>query len=120
MSSVGAFGAEDAATYARRMVERESRGWGDQANAFATVSRKCGMSPRSLRRLLNGERKDGGARVFPGVRSAYLDHCSKLISGLQAELDADRRKYGDAALADLEDEIQALVEKLAARKEALK
>ena len=120
MSSAQAFGAEDAAMYAKRMLERESRGWGDQSNALDKIGRKCGMSSRSLRRLLNGERKDGGARVFHGVRSAYLDHCSRLIAGLQAELDADQRKYGDAALADLENEVQALVAKLEKERERLK
>ena len=120
MSSVQAFGTEDAATYAHKMVQWRSRGWGDETNALTSVGRECGMSPIALKRLIKGKRKDNGARVFPSVRAAYLRHCERLIAQVQAELDADKRKYGNAALADLEDKAAALVAELAARREALK
>lgn len=73
-----------------------------------------------MRRLINGETKDPGLRVFARVRSAYLDLCARQIAQLQAELDADKARYGDAAFADIEDEVSTLVAKLQRAKEGLK
>lgn len=112
MAHVEAFRPEEAAIYAKRMVERESRGYGDQANALRSVGRKCGLSAKALNRLIRGERKDPGMRVFAKVRAAYLNHCAELIRQLEAEIAADKTRYGNAAVADLESEISSLMAKL--------
>lgn len=100
------------ASYARRMVELESRGNGDQLNALERVARHCGMGSRALRRLINGETKDPSISVFGRVRSAYLDLCERQISRLKHEVEIDKARYGDAAFADLGREIQTLAEKV--------
>lgn len=120
MSSVEAFSPEQTALYARKLVTREAAGSGDFTNAMERVGRRCGMTGRAMRRLINGETKDPGLRVFARVRSAYLDLCARQIAQLQAELDADKARYGDAAFADIEDEVSTLVAKLQRAKEGLK
>lgn len=113
MSCVDAFTPEMTAAYARKMIERESRGSGDQLNALEKVGRACGMTPRSLRRLINGETKDPGLTVFGRVRAAYLELCDRQIKQLQHEVETDKVRFGDAtAFADLDHEIEALAAKL--------
>ena len=117
MSTVEFITPEITASYARRMVELESRGNGDQLNALERVSRKCGIGPRSLRRLINGETKDPGLNVFGKVRAAYLDLCERQIRKLQIEVETDKTRYGDAAFADLDREIEALAQRVRQAKE---
>lgn len=112
MSTLGAFSPDITAAYARKMVELESRGNGDQMNAIDRVARKCGMGQRALRRLINGETRDPGLTVFGRVRAAYLDLCERHIQRLQADIETDMRIHGDAAFADLDREIQSLAEKV--------
>lgn len=118
MSTMDAFSPSLPAEYARKMVERESRGNGDQLNAMDRVGRRCGMSARSIRRLINGEVKDPGLSVFKRVRQAYLDLCARQIAELQTEIAADKARYGEDAFSDLDHEVQALAEKLRRAKEA--
>jgi hypothetical protein len=94
------------------MVELESRGNGDQLNALERVARNCGMGSRALRRLINGETKDPSISVFGRVRAAYLDLCERQIAKLKHEVEVDMARYGDAAFADLGEEIQALAAKV--------
>ncbi|MBB3521079.1 hypothetical protein [Rhizobium sp. BK456] len=112
MSSVDAFTPDLAAVYARKMVERESRGNGDQMNALERVGRRCGMTARSLRRLLNGETRDPGIAVFGRIRAAYLDLCARQIAALQHELEIEKARNADASLEDIGREVEALAEKV--------
>lgn len=112
MSTLDAFSPAITATYARKMVELESRGNGDQMNALERVGRRCGLTSRSLRRLINGETKDPGLTVFGKVRAAYLDICERHIARLKADIETDKRMHGDAAFADLDREVEALAEKV--------
>lgn len=113
MSTVDAFTPEMTAAYARKMVERESRGNGDQLNALERVGRRCGMTARSLRRLINGETKDPGVSVFARVRSAYLDFCAKQIAELQHEIEVEKARIGgDDTFADLAAEAEVLAAKV--------
>ena len=117
MSAVNAFTPDLAAAYARKMVERASRGNGDQMNALERVGRECGMTSRSLRRLINGETKDPGITLFGKIRTAYLRWCEREIAKLEHEVAADKARFGDAAFEDLAHEVAALAEKLRAAKE---
>lgn len=117
MSAVDAFTPDLAAAYARKMVERESRGNGDQMNAMERVGRECGLTSRSLRRLINGETKDPSMTLFGRVRAAYLRLCERDIAKLKNEIAADKARFGDAAFEDLANEVSALAEKLRAAKE---
>ncbi|MXN46079.1 hypothetical protein GR138_12850 [Shinella kummerowiae] len=113
MSSVDAFTPEMTAAYARKMVERESRGNGDQLNALDRVGRRCGMTARSLRRLINGETKDPGVSVFARVRAAYLDFCARQIAELQHEIEVEKARIGsDETFADLAAEAEVLAAKV--------
>lgn len=113
MSTVDAFTPEMTAAYARKMVERESRGNGDQLNALDRVGRRCGMTARSLRRLINGETKDPGLSVFARVRSAYLDYCARQIAELQHEIEVEKARIGgDDTFADLAAEAELLAAKV--------
>ena len=113
MSSVDAFTPEMTAAYARKMVERESRGNGDQFNALDRVGRRCGMTARSLRRLINGETKDPGVSVFARVRAAYLDFCARQIAELQHEIEVEKARIGgDETFADLAAEAEVLAAKV--------
>ena len=119
MSAVDAFTPDLAAAYAKKMLDRETRGNGDQLNALERVGRRCGLSARSLRRLLNGETKDPGISVFARIRVAYLKYCESQIAELALEIAADKARYGDDAFEDLGAEVQALAEKVKAAKERI-
>lgn len=119
MSSV-AFTPEMTAAYARKMVERESRGNGDQINALERVGRRCGMTARSLRRLINGETKDPGVTVFSRVRTAYLDYCARQIAELQHEIEVEKARIGgDDTFADLAAEAELLAAKVERAKKGI-
>lgn len=111
---------DEARGWAKKMVERESRGNGDQINALERVGRLCRMQPRSLRRLINGEMVDLGIRNYANIRSAYLSHTEKLISDLQAELLAEQTKTPSSDLTNIMDEVENLSAELKQRVEALK
>ncbi|MDO9417003.1 hypothetical protein [Pararhizobium sp.] len=117
MSSVEAFSPDLAAAYARKMIERESRGNGDQLNAMERVGRRCGLTARSLRRLVNGETKDPSISVFGRVRAAYLDHCARQIAELQNEIETEKLRFGNDHFQDLAAEAEALATKIRSAKE---
>jgi hypothetical protein len=110
---------DEARGWAKKMVERESRGNGDQINALERVGRLCRMQPRSLRRLINGETVDLGVRNYSSIRTAYLTHTEKLISDLQAELLAEQAKPHTVDLIRIMVEVEALSAELKQRVEAL-
>lgn len=121
MFVVDAFAPDTAARYARKMVERESRGNGDQLNALERVGRRCGMTSRSLRRLINGETKDPGLSVFSRVRAAYLDYCARQIAELQLEIEIEKARTGlDDTFADLAAEAELLAAKIEKAKRGVK
>lgn len=111
---------EEIRQFAKTMVERESRGNGDQENAMIRVGAMCGMSPRSLRRLINGEHKDVKIRHASSILAAYQNHLSSLISQLQAELSAFQARSEAMAIGPINEEFEALAEKLRAAKERAK
>jgi hypothetical protein len=114
--------AEMASGYVRRMVERESRGWGDQENALARLEAKYGIPFWSLQNLRTGRAKTVEAGLFSRVRSAYLDLCERQVSQLQHEIAVEKAMHGgvDATLEDLEREAAELARKIAAKKAASK
>lgn len=111
------FTVEEVVIWARKMVERESRGNGDQINALDRVSRRCKMTPRSLRRLINGETKDPGVNVYGNVRAAYLEQMARIISEMQTELSAEQGRSDSMNVGLIDQEIADLAAKIeAARK----
>lgn len=106
--------------WAKKMVQRESRGNGDQGNALERVARLCKIQPRSLRRIINGETIDPGIRVYGNVRKAFLTHTERMISELQEELKIERAKASSSDLIGIMSEIEKLSEQLKERVEGLK
>lgn len=120
MTNVDAFSLGiTARKYARKMVELESRGNGDQLNAMERVGSDCGMTARSIRRLINGETKDPGVSVFARIYQAYLDLCERHIEKLTRELEDSKQGISDAAFADFDSEIASLRQRLNAAKERI-
>lgn len=113
MSTVDMFSPDIAAHYGRKAVEIESRGNGDQMNALERVGRECGLKARALRRVINGETVPT-LPVFLNIRAAYLNICERQVKRLEHELEMERRRFGDAAFADLGGEVQNLMEKVQA------
>ncbi|NTF54883.1 hypothetical protein G6L12_08245 [Agrobacterium rhizogenes] len=102
-----------------RMVDRVARSTGDRMSAVATVARKCGMQPRSLRRLINGETKATELRAAINIREAYKAQLRRMIAEMQAELEAEEAKDEGMNIWDFDQQIEALEAKLNQRKEDL-
>jgi hypothetical protein len=104
------------------MVERESRGWGDQDNALSRLEAKYGIPFWSLQNLRTGRAKTVEAGLFARVRSAYLDLCERQVSQLQHEIAVEKAMHGgdDVTLEDLEREAAALAQKIAAKRKAVR
>ncbi|TDR28885.1 hypothetical protein [Aquamicrobium defluvii] len=105
-----------AAGYVRRMVEKETKGWGDQNNAMSRLERRYGLPFWSLNNLRTGRAKTVEAGLFTRIRSAYLDLCEREIAKLQHELSVEKALNPDDDLSDIEAEALALAEKIAAKK----
>jgi hypothetical protein len=116
MSTLEMFSPELARDYGRKMLEMESRGNGDQLNALERIGRVVGLKPRAVRRILNGETQPT-LSVFARMRSGYLDLCERQINRLQHEVATEKARFGDAAFAGLDDEIEALATKVRRAKE---
>ncbi|WP_313610765.1 hypothetical protein, partial [Rhizobium sp.] len=119
MSTLEMFSPELARDYGRRMLEMESRGNGDQLNALERIGREVGLKPRAVRRLINGETQPT-LSVFARLRAGYLNLCERQINRLQHDVAVEKARFGDAAFAGLDHEIQALAEKVHRAKEATK
>ena len=109
MSAVpDAYTPELAALYAQKMVQRRTKGWGDDTNAVDEVAGWCGMSGRALKRLMNGERKIVGLDTYGRIHRAYVNYCLRMIRQLKHEVQITEEVHGLAAVADIFDEVAAL------------
>ena len=106
--------------YAMTMIERETRGNGDQINAIERVAKLCGVTPSALRRLAIGQTKAPDIRVYSSVRRAYVKYIDDQMASLQAEREVEAKiTETEETVLTLGDEIDALRAKLRARKEQL-
>lgn len=102
-----------ATEYVRKMVERETAGNGDVENAVKRLARKHGLSFWQLMHLRAGRAKSITIDAFQSIRRAYLEHCEAEVRALQEEIRRDRETYEDSHdLRDLENQVQALAEKV--------
>lgn len=106
--------AEMASGYVRRMVENETRGWGDQDNALSRLEAKYGLPFWSLHNLRTGRAKTVEAGLFNKIKAAFVDHCGKHAARLLHE--AQMAKAVDIDVADIEDQIRTLAARLEAAK----
>jgi hypothetical protein len=104
----------DAATdMVRKMVQRESRGWGDLDNAMERLERRYGLPFWTIWHLRKGKAKTVEASMLARIQGAYLDMCAKHASNLLNEAS------GDDLDSDIAAELEALVAKIKAKKSRL-
>jgi hypothetical protein len=106
--------AETAAGYVRRMVEYETRGWGDQESALSRIGRKHGLAFWTLNNIRTGRAKTVEAGVFARIRGAYLAICESQVAKLQEEIAIEKAITRDDTLENLESEARRLAAQVAA------
>lgn len=111
--------ATAASDYVRRMIEKETRGWGDQRNAMSRLERRYSIPFWSLNHLRTGRAKTVEAGLFSRIRSAYLDLCERELAKLQHELAIEKARHPHDDFTDLESEAEELRSRLLAKKEAI-
>lgn len=109
--------AEVASGYVRRMIEKESRGWGDQEGALSRLETRYGLPFWSLNNLRTGRAKTVEAGLFARIRGAYLDLCERQVVKLQHEISIEKAMNEDDSLEDLEREARSLAARIAAKKQ---
>jgi hypothetical protein len=99
--------------FVRRLVEIESNGWGDEAEALRRISRDCKLSFWTLNNLRIGRAKTVNADVRDRIRRTLIESCKKQAARLlhEAEVAAKMGRDNDA-LADVANQIRALAAEL--------
>lgn len=119
MSSLSAFGPKEAAMFAQKMIETESRGNGDQMNAMERVAKRCGVTSRQLRRFLAGDIKRPGWDLIQGIHVGFFGLLESKVKALQHEIEVCKTRYGSAHFEDLDDQTEALVAEVETRKKGI-
>lgn len=109
--------AAEASGFIRRMVQNESGGWGDEAEALRRIARESKLSFWTLNNIRIGRAKTVNADVRDRIRMAFIDHCRGHAARLlhDAETAAAKGNKNDA-LDDIENQIRALAARLEAAK----
>lgn len=107
---------ENASAYVKRMVESETRGWGDQSNAQQRLESRYGLPFWALEHLRTGRAKTIEAGLFTRIRAAYLDLCERQVTKLQHEIAVEKAIQGDDSMEDLEREAAEIMARLQARR----
>lgn len=110
--------AERARGYVNRMVEKESRGWGDQGPALGRIETRYGIPYWTLEHLRKWA-KTCETSLFHRIRAAYLHMCEQQVLRAQHEILVEKASGEfDDDLASLEAEAAALAARIQAKKEA--
>jgi hypothetical protein len=112
--------AEVASGYVRRMVENETRGWGDQDNALTRLEAKYGLPFWTLQNLRTGRAKTVEASLFNRIKAAFVDQCGRHATRLLHEAEMARVGDADVDVAAIQDQIRALAAQLEAAKSEAK
>jgi len=105
--------ADVATGYVRRMVEKETRGWGDQNSALHRIGDRYRLPFWTLNNLKTGRAKTVEAGLFDRIRAAYLDLCERQVRQLQHEIEIEKAKAEDAPFEDLAREAEELAARVA-------
>lgn len=106
--------AESAAVYVRRMVESETRGWGDTKAALRRLGVKFGLSFWTLDNLRTGRAKTVEASVYSKIKSAYAEQCRRQAERLLHEADLAMAGNPNVDVEAIQNQIRALVAQLEA------
>ncbi len=68
---------DDACNWARVLVKRENRGWGDLPRAMRSVARHCGIDYSVMHDLRYRPPKRVDPSVYERLQSAYQDLCAR-------------------------------------------
>ena len=114
MATVDAFSLDDETRqYAQKLFKQRVQGWGDEGRALEDCASWTGMTARSFKRLMSGETKKP-ASFFSRVRKGYLDYCARKAAELLNEVEAEKARFGNVRIGDLDQEVEALVAKIEA------
>jgi hypothetical protein len=104
--------ANEAGGFVRRMVARESRGWGDQLEAQRRLETLYGVPFWSMEHLRTGKAKSCETSLYLRIKSAFIDHCGKQAARLLHEAETAKKVTQDVNLDDIENQIRALQARL--------
>lgn len=113
MSSVDFNLDVEARRYAEKLYELRIRKWGDAADTLEECAAITKMTPRSFKRLIDGETKRASA-FFGRVRKGYLDYCARKAAELLAIIEDEKDKFGNVRIGDLDQRMEALVAEIEA------
>lgn len=103
----------EAAGFVRRLVEIESKGWGDETEALRRISRESRLSFWTLNNLRIGRAKTVNADVRDRIRETLINNCKKHAARLLHEAEVAARTGRDNdAVADVANQIRALAAEL--------
>lgn len=111
--------AVEAQNFVRRMVAKETKGWGDTLPALERIENKYGLPFWTLNHIRIGRAKTVEGGMLRRIKAAYYDMCERQILNLKHELELDGRR-GDDDNSDLLDQISVLAEEIKTKKQALK
>ena len=114
MSSVDM--ADEAGEFVRRMVARESKGWGDQLEAQRRLETRYGLPFWPLEHLRTRRAKSCEASLYMRIKAAFVHHCGQQAIQLLHEAETAKAVNPDVHLDDIEDQIRAVVARLEAAK----
>lgn len=105
-----------ASDYARRLVERESKGHGDVDAAMHRLEQRYGIGRWTLAHLRGGRAKTCDYTLFQRLRAAYLDLCESQVRRLQHEIEIEKARGTDASLEHIEEQARDLRSQVQAHK----
>jgi hypothetical protein len=108
--------AEVAAAYVRRMVESETRGWGDTSDALRRLGVKYRLPYWTLNNLRIGRAKTVEASVYDRIKAAFAEQCRRQAEQLLYEADLAAAGTPNDDVAAIRDQIRALAARLEAAK----
>lgn len=112
MYAVDAFSPDDEArAYAKKLFKGVASGWGDEPTTLEECARLTATTPRSFKRIVSGETKNP-AKFFGRLRKGYLDWCARKAAELLSDIEAEKARYGNVRIGDLDQEVLSLVARI--------
>jgi hypothetical protein len=112
--------AVQAQSYIRRMVEKETKGWGDTLPALERLERRYGISFWTMNNIRIGRAKTVEGGILRRIKLAYLDMCERQLKNLQHELEMEGGHNGDDFDSHLLAEVQSLAAKVTQAKKGMR